>query len=86
MTGTAFGSYPVAEDGTFKFWVFADAYKATVTKESCAEVEEDIYESNNLGLVSVRGGGEEARPWPRAGSTRVLARKLNRGGNLHESS
>ncbi len=32
--------------------VFGDPYKATVTKESGAEVEEDIYEAYNLGLVS----------------------------------
>lgn len=34
--------------------VFSDAYKATVTKEDGNEVEEDIYEAYNLGLVRVR--------------------------------
>ena len=32
--------------------VFADPYKATVTKEDGSEVEEDIYEAYNLGCVS----------------------------------
>ena len=52
MTGTALGSYPLAEDGNYQFWVFADAYKATITKETGAEVEEDVFEAHNLGLVS----------------------------------
>jgi hypothetical protein len=31
--------------------VFADPYKATITKEDGSEVEEDIYEAYNLTLV-----------------------------------
>jgi hypothetical protein len=38
--------------------VFADPYKATVTKENGSEVEEDIYEAYNLSLVSRRRRGE----------------------------
>lgn len=34
--------------------VFSDPYKATVTKEDGSEVEEDIYEAYNLGLVSAK--------------------------------
>lgn len=52
-SGTALGSYPLAEDGNHQFWVFSDAYKGTVMKESGEEVEEDIYEASNLGHVSV---------------------------------
>ncbi len=31
--------------------LFADPYKATITKDDGSEVEEDIYESYNLTLV-----------------------------------
>lgn len=70
-SGQCFSSYPLAEDGNYKFWVFADAYKATVTKEDGSEVEEDVYEQYNLGLVSTRSNAVEScghcdvshRPW-----------------------
>ena len=49
--GNIFASYPLAEDGNYKFWVFSDAYKGNVTKEDGSEVEEDIYEAYNLSLL-----------------------------------
>jgi len=50
-TGLATASWPLAEDGNYSFWVFADPYKATIAKEDGSEVEEDIYESYNLTLI-----------------------------------
>jgi len=50
--GNIFSSFPLAEDGNYQFWIFSDPYKATVTKEDGSEVEEDIYEAYNFGLVS----------------------------------
>jgi len=52
--GVALGSYPLAEDGNYQFWVFSDAYKATITKEKgreIEEVEEDVYETYNLACL-----------------------------------
>jgi hypothetical protein len=49
--GNIFSSFPLAEDGNYAFWVFSDPYKATVSKEDGSEVEEDIYEAYNFGLV-----------------------------------
>lgn len=51
--GTAYGSYPLAADGNYSFWVYSDPYKATITKETnggkdIAEVEEDVYEAHNI--------------------------------------
>ena len=56
--GNIFSSFPLAEDGNYTFWVFSDPYKATVTKENGSEVEEDVYEAYNLGLV---GGTRDPR-------------------------
>lgn len=58
-TGNVFSSFPLAEDGNYTFWIFSDPYKATVTKEDGTEVEEDIYEAYNFGLV--RGGAAAGR-------------------------
>ena len=46
-------SSPTCHSSLFPLQVFADAYKATITKEigtkgETAEVEEDVYESHNL--------------------------------------
>lgn len=38
--GVPAGSYPLGDDGNYQFWVFADAYKATVTVEKGKEIEE----------------------------------------------
>lgn len=53
-SGNIFSSFPLAEDGNYAFWVFSDPYKANVMKEDGTEVEEDIYEAYNFGLVSAR--------------------------------
>lgn len=71
--GTVYSSFPLAEDGNYTFWAYSDAYKAPVSKEDGSEVEEDIYEAYNLGLVSTRlrtakaeGGTCYCSHWSRA--------------------
>ena len=54
--GTVHSSYPLAEDGNYTFWAYSDAYKGLVNKEDGSEVEEDIYEAYNLGLVCATAG------------------------------
>lgn len=61
--GTFYSSYPLAEDGNYAFYTHSDAYKATVTKEDMSEVEEDLYESYNLGLVRPRSAAASRRRW-----------------------
>ena len=70
--GTVHSSYPLADDGNYTFWAYSDAYKAPVTKEDGSEVDEDIYEAYNLGLVRTRSRTSwtertrhPCRCWPR---------------------
>ena len=54
--GVAYASYPLGADGNYQFWVYSDAYKATITKEKgkeVEEVEEDVYETYNLACLLV---------------------------------
>ena len=46
-----YSSFPLADDGNYKYWAFSDPYKATVMKNDGTEVEEDIYEAYNLSLL-----------------------------------
>ena len=49
--GNFLGSYPYAEDGNYKFFLYTDPYKATVSKSTGEDAEEDVYEAYYLGLL-----------------------------------
>ena len=49
--GNFLGSYPYAEDGNYKFFLYTDPYKATISKSTGEDVEEDVYEAYYLGLL-----------------------------------
>lgn len=58
--GVCFASYPLADDGNYKFWVFSDPYKATISKDvigaggkvtDTVDVEEDVTETWNLACL-----------------------------------
>ena len=55
--GNFFSSYPLAEDGNYKFFLYTDAYKATISKDE-GDVEEDVYEAYYVGLL-LQGKKEE---------------------------
>lgn len=58
--GNLFSSYPLSDDGNYKFWAFSDPYKATVMKNDGTEVEEDIYEAYNISLLLANQKGSIA--------------------------
>jgi hypothetical protein len=55
--GNFYSSYPLAEDGNYKFFLYTDPYKAMISKND-GEVEEDVYEAYYLGLL-LQGKREE---------------------------
>ncbi len=56
--GNFFSSFPLAEDGNFKFFLYTDPYKATISKSTGEDVEEDVYEAYYLGLLLSGKKGE----------------------------
>lgn len=73
--GVAYASYPLADDGNYQFWVFSDAYKATITKEKgkeIEEVEEDVTESWNLACLL---GGYKTDPFFSSQGVRINGSK-----------
>ncbi len=51
VQGNFLGSYPLQEDGNYKFFLYTDPYKATISKSTGEDVEEDVYEAYYLGLL-----------------------------------
>jgi hypothetical protein len=49
--GNLLSSFPLSDDGNYKYWAFSDPYKATVSKSDGTDVEEDIYEAYNISLL-----------------------------------